>query len=98
MTVTFDPSTRPDLQGQEIQHPWRRKPLRFTFSVVVASLVPLMIVAALYVTSDIPGALLMTVVYLPLQLACSGIAASRMLDPARAAGSPSGHRGDESGA
>ncbi len=75
MTVTFDPSTRPDLQGQEIQHPWRRKPLRFTFSVVVASLVPLMIVAALYVTSDIPGALLMTVVYLPLQLACSGIAA-----------------------
>jgi phosphate transport system permease protein len=42
---------------------------------VVASLVPFVIVAALFLTTDIPGALLMTVVYLPLQLLASGVAA-----------------------
>jgi phosphate transport system permease protein len=74
-TVTFNPETLPDLQAQEIQRPWRRKPLKFTASIVVASLIPFGIVAALFLTTDIPGALLMTVVYLPLQLLASALAA-----------------------
>ena len=74
-TVTFDAKALPDLQKQEIQRPWRRKPVKFTVSVVIASLVPFVIVAGLFLTTDIPGALLMTVVYLPLQLLASAVAA-----------------------
>lgn len=75
MTVTFDPNSLPGLQDQQIDRPWRRKPARFTWSIVIASLIPFAVVAALFLNTDIPGALLMTVVYLPLQLLTSGIAA-----------------------
>lgn len=75
MTITFDPTTLPELQQQKIEHPWRRKPRRFSVAIVVASLVPLALVATLFLTTDIPGALLMTVVYLPAQLIASAIAA-----------------------
>jgi phosphate transport system permease protein len=74
-TVTFNPETLPDLQKQQIQRPWRRKPIKFTMSIIIASVVPFVIVAAMFYTTDIPGALLMTVVYFPLQLIASGIAA-----------------------
>lgn len=75
MTTTFDPETLPELQQQKIQHPWRRKPPVFTWSVVLASVIPLAIVAWVYVSTELPGAIVMTVVYLPLQLIASGIAA-----------------------
>ena len=75
MTVTFEPSTLEDLRDQRIEHPWRRKPRKFSASIVIASLVPFAVVALLFLNTDIPGALLMTVVYLPLQLIASGIAA-----------------------
>jgi phosphate transport system permease protein len=74
-TVVFDPQTLPELQEQKVQRPWRRKTPAFTASVVIASAVPFAIVAALFLTTDIPGALLMTVVYFPLQLIASAIAA-----------------------
>lgn len=75
MTVTFDPSTLPELQNQPIQRPWRRKPMRFTLSIIVASIIPIAIVAALFFTTNLPGAILMTVIYFPLQLIASAIAA-----------------------
>lgn len=75
MTITFDPETRPELQEQKIGHPWRKKPPIFTWSVILASVIPLAIVAWIYLTADIPGAIVMTVIYLPLQLISSGIAA-----------------------
>ena len=74
-TITFDPEALPELQKQQIQRPWRRKPASFSAAIVIASLIPFAVVAYLFVTTDIPGALLMTVVYLPLQLIASGIAA-----------------------
>ena len=74
-TITFDPETLPELQKQQIQRPWRRKPIKFTASIIVASIIPFVIVAAMFYTTDIPGALLMTVVYFPLQMIASGIAA-----------------------
>lgn len=74
-TVTFNPETLPELQKQQIQRPWRRKPIKFTMSIVIASIVPFAIVAAMFYTTDIPGAILMTVVYFPLQMIASGIAA-----------------------
>jgi len=75
VTITFDPATLPDLQQQKIDRPWRRKPVTFSVAIVIASIVPFVIVAWLFLTTDIPGAVLMTVVYLPLQLIASGIAA-----------------------
>jgi phosphate transport system permease protein len=75
VTVTFDPSTLPELQNQPIQRPWRRKPMRFTLSIIVASIIPIAIVAALFFTTNLPGAILMTVIYFPLQLIASAIAA-----------------------
>ncbi len=74
-TVVFDPQTLPQLQEQKVQRPWRRKTPVFTVSVIIASAVPFIVVAALFLTTDIPGALLMTVVYFPLQLIASAIAA-----------------------
>jgi len=75
VTVTFDAASLPELQQQRIQRPWRRKTPVFTWSVILASVIPLVIVAAVYWGTDIPGALVMTVIYLPLQLISSGIAA-----------------------
>jgi phosphate transport system permease protein len=75
VTVTFDPSTLPELQKQEIQHPWRRKPLKFTASIAIASIIPILIVGWMFWNTNIPGAILMTVVYFPLQLIAAGIAA-----------------------
>ena len=55
--------------------PWRKKPTRFTASVTLAVVIPALIVAALYLTSDIPVPILLVVIYLPLQLIASGFAA-----------------------
>jgi len=73
-TITFDPETLPALQQQQIQRPWRHKPIKFTASIIIASIIPFVVVAALFFTSEIPGAILMTVVYFPLQLIAAGIA------------------------
>lgn len=74
-TVVFDSATLPELQQQKIERPWRRKPAKLGWSIAIASIVPLVIVGAMFFTTNIPGALLITVVYLPLQLIASGIAA-----------------------
>ncbi len=74
-TVTFNPETLPDLQKQRIQHPWRRHQPKFTVSIVLAVVVPFAIIAALFLMSDVPGAIIITVIYLPLQLLASAIAA-----------------------
>lgn len=74
-TVVFDSAALTGLQQQKMQRPWRRKPARLGWSIVIASIVPLVIVGAMFWTTSIPGAVLMTVVYLPLQLVASGIAA-----------------------
>lgn len=75
MTITFDAETLPALNEQKIGHPWRKKPPVFTWSVVLATVIPLLIVGAIYIWGDIPAALLMTVVYFPLQMIASGLAA-----------------------
>ena len=74
-TITFDSETLEKLQQQKPTRPWRKKPTRFTASVTLAVLVPALIVAALYLRSDIPGPILLVIIYLPLQLIASGIAA-----------------------
>jgi len=75
VTVTFDAQSLTELQNQQSAHPWRKKPPIFTLSVILATVIPLAIVALVYVGTDIPGAVVMTVVYFPLQMIASGIAA-----------------------
>jgi phosphate transport system permease protein len=74
-TTTFDPAALEQLQQQKSGQPWRKKPTRFTASVALAVVIPALLVAALFLTSDIPVPILLVVVYLPLQLIASGIAA-----------------------
>lgn len=75
ITSVFDDTRLSGLQAQAAQRPWRRKPVNFTLSIILASAIPFAIVAVLFLTTNIPGAILMTVVYLPLQMVASGIAA-----------------------
>jgi len=74
-TSTFDTAALEQLQQQKSGRPWRKKPTRFTASVALAVVIPALLVAALFLTSDIPVPILLVVVYLPLQLIASGIAA-----------------------
>jgi phosphate transport system permease protein len=74
VTTLFDPSRIPSLQQQERTRPWSKRTKKFDASVAVAVLVPLAIVVSMFLFSEIPGALIM-VLYLPLQLIASGIAA-----------------------
>jgi len=74
-TSTFDTAALEQLQQQKSGRPWRKKPTRFTASVALAVVIPALLVAALFLTSDIPVPILLVVIYLPLQLIASGIAA-----------------------
>ncbi|CAB4927934.1 MAG: phosphate ABC transporter permease PstA [Actinobacteria bacterium] len=74
-TQTLDPTTLPELAEQRPHRPWRRKTPRFTFSVILAVVVPAVIVGVLWQTSGIPTPVLMVAIYLPLQLVASTLAA-----------------------
>lgn len=63
------------MQQQERIRPWNKRTKKFDVTVALAVIVPLLIVVAMFQFSDIPDALVM-VIYLPLQLIASGIAAS----------------------
>lgn len=74
-TELFDSSRLPELQQQEIARPWRRRTPKFDAAVGLAVVVPLLVVGALMLFTDLPGALVMVACYLPLQMIASGIAA-----------------------
>lgn len=74
-TAVLDETSLDALRSQKPKRPWSKRPPKFTVSVALAVVVPAAIVAWLFVSTEIPGAILMTVVYLPLQLLASGIAA-----------------------
>lgn len=63
------------LKNEPPRRPWTKKPTRFTVSVALAVILPAVIVGWLFMTSDIPGALIAVVIYLPLQLVAAGAAA-----------------------
>lgn len=74
-TTTFQAERLEELQKQTVQHPWRKKPTKFTVSVALAVILPAVIVGTIFFTTEIPGAIVLVVIYLPLQLIASGIAA-----------------------
>lgn len=73
-TTTFDASQIEELRTQRPNRPWRSRPPRFWAAVALGSLVPLAIVAGLWLTVPIPGAVLMVAIYLPLQLVAAALA------------------------
>ena len=75
MTILFSEQTSEESAEGKPQHPWRKKPRKFTVSVALAVVVPFLVVLALLLYSNIPGALVMVIVYLPLQLLAAGLTA-----------------------
>ncbi|MDP4804355.1 MAG: phosphate ABC transporter permease PstA [Candidatus Nanopelagicales bacterium] len=75
MTILFSEQTSEESAAQKPLHPWRKKPRKFTISVALAVVLPFLVVLALLLYSNIPGALVMVIVYLPLQLLAAGITA-----------------------
>lgn len=74
-TVVFDRQTRPDLGDQPIQRPWRKRPPKFGWAVAIGVAAPFLIVGAVWFATDIPGAIVLLVIYFPLQLLAAGAAA-----------------------
>lgn len=74
-TIVFDKERLPELQQQQVQRPWRRRPRAFTWSIALAVLVPALIAAGLFLGTDIPDPIVLVLVYLPLQLVAAAVAA-----------------------
>ena len=73
-TELFDRSRLPELQQQVVSRPWSKRTTKFDRAVALAVIVPLILVIAMFIFTDIPDALVM-VIYLPLQMIASGLAA-----------------------
>lgn len=74
-TLLYQQPEDPTILTQAPQRPWRRKPRSFTTAVALAVIIPAVISAGLFFFSPIPGAIVLVVIYFPLQLLASGIAA-----------------------
>lgn len=75
MTTVLDRSTLDQFKDQQPQRPWRKRPVKLDATIALATVLPAVIVALIFAMTDIPGAVVMVVVYLPLQLIAAGIAA-----------------------
>ncbi|MDO9485555.1 MAG: phosphate ABC transporter permease PstA [Actinomycetota bacterium] len=73
--MTYQAPMNPDDLVQKPTRPWRQKPRSFTTAVALAVAIPAVISAGLFFYSSIPGALVLTVIFFPLQLLASAIAA-----------------------
>jgi phosphate transport system permease protein len=74
-TMIFESASVEHLKDESPQRPWRKKPTKFTVSVFLAVVIPGVIVAWLFFSSALPGAIIAVVIYLPLQLFAAGLAA-----------------------
>lgn len=74
-TSVFDPQTVPDLRKQQPGTPWGRRTSKFRTVVILAVLIPAAIVTLLFWFSEIPGAVIMVGIYLPLQVVAAVLAA-----------------------
>jgi phosphate transport system permease protein len=74
-TVIFEESVSERLQNEPPTHPWRKKPIKFNLSMILAVVIPALIVAWLIQYSNIPGPVIAVAIYLPLQLVAAGLAA-----------------------
>ena len=73
-TQVLDEQQLDRLTRQMKQQPWRSRPGRFYLWVAIGVIVPAIVTAALYLTTDLPGAVVL-VLYLPIQLLGSAVSA-----------------------
>ena len=57
------------------QRPWSKRPAKFWVATAIAVVVPIAVVGLIYSADVIPPAILLTVIYFPLQLVAAGLAA-----------------------
>lgn len=74
-TLTFDESRLAELEQQQAIEPWGRRTSKFRIAVALAVVVPAVIVAAIWLLTDIPKPTVMVGIYLPLQLVAAALAA-----------------------
>ena len=74
-TIVFDESLVATLQQQKPRRSWSEKSAKWKVTVAVAVIVPFVVTMAFLLLTDIPRALTMVVIYLPLQLVAGAIAA-----------------------
>lgn len=70
-TITFDDSRVESLSQQQPEAPWGRRTASFRTTVFLAVLIPAAIVTGVWWFTDIPEAIVMLAIYLPLQLVAS---------------------------
>jgi len=75
-TIIFDETRVSTLQQQTAQKPWAAKTGAWKVAVALAVIVPLVITLALMFFTDLPKALIMVVIYLPVQLIAGALAAT----------------------
>ena len=74
-TIIFDESRTDELSQQQPQTPWGQRTASFRTVVFLAVLIPAAVVTAVWWFTDIPEAVVLIAVYLPLQLLASAVAA-----------------------
>lgn len=75
MTSVIEESAKGQWADQVPQRPWRKKPPKLQAAIVIGALAPLAVVALVNATTQISGAILMVVIYFPIQLVSSALAA-----------------------
>lgn len=63
-----------DVKKQSPLRPWTNRTAQFKLVTALAALLPLLFVAVLFMMTDIPGAIIVVVIYLPLQIISAVIA------------------------
>lgn len=74
-TTVFGESELEQLRNQSALRPWMQRTAKFKLVTALGALIPLLIVAVIYAMTDIPGAIVVVVIYLPLQMVAAVIAA-----------------------
>lgn len=74
MTILMSEAPPVRDQNASPQRPWSKRPRSFWVAAFLGALIPAVIVAGLYFTTDIEKAILLVVFYFPLQLIFAGIA------------------------
>lgn len=73
-TIVFEENRITSLRKQSALRPWMQRTAKFKAVTSLGALIPLLIVAVIYMVTEIPGAIVVVVIYLPLQIVAAVIA------------------------
>jgi len=63
-----------EVKKQSPLRPWTNRTARFKLVTALAALLPLLFIAVLYMMTEIPGAIIVVAIYLPIQIAAAVVA------------------------